>query len=144
MNADLAEILASLREKRAEHLEAVDVLDQAIQALSKLDSPSMLGARRRALGAQTASGRSVLQACLDLAEEGPRDWSAEEIVREYEKRGAPMSVMDPMNATFSALSRAAKRGFLVRTGHGRYMAPRYAVNGDGAAPAEEEEEFIFE
>ncbi len=71
--------------------------------------------------------KGVLEASVELANEAARDWSADEILTEYERRGTPVAVEDPRNAVFSALSRATQRGLLVRTGRGRYMATQFAA-----------------
>lgn len=129
---DLPEIISSLRAKRADHLDAVSMLDQAIKALTNLTSPTLSvtdGAVDSAANPQDrrkGAAKSVLQACLDLANEGPRDWSAEEIVTEYANRGTPLAVQDPRNSVFSALSRAAKKGLLLRVAHGKYVAAQFA------------------
>ncbi len=143
MTDDLVDVIATLRNRRAGHLASVELLDRAIADLSQLqtaDSPSSPGpsvsdtadlperdepADSGETGTEHREGPSVYQAALDLAGEADRPWSAHEIVVEYQRRGTPIKALDPMNAMFSALSRAAKKGTLVRVSPGRYKAAKW-------------------
>lgn len=150
---DLADVIATLRSRRAAHAASVELLDQAIKNLSNLpgrsqpvpDKPAVEIPPAPTPAEQTGAGptgkpKSVMKSIIDLAAEGPADWSADSIIKEYERRGQPLEVKDPMNAVFSALSRAQRRGDLVRTGHGTYRHPDYVdqwtANADGSHPHE--------
>lgn len=142
MAEDLADIIATLRARRAEHAASISLLDAAIDNLTRLTGGStevplpgvevkaeVPSAVREAIGRRLA-GNSVRALTLALLDEAPRDWSADEVVEEYERRGSPFTVQDPRNAMFSAFSRLSREGHIVRTGHGRYVAKRYAALHD--------------
>lgn len=142
MADDLADVIETLRARRAEHVSSIELLDQAIANLTMLVSgpvpttatttvtvPTVGTAPIVTTWTPPGSTKSVLQSALDLANEAPKDWSADEIIKEYENRGTPLEVKDPRNAMFSALSRATKKGDLVRVGHGRYIARKWMPDG---------------
>lgn len=135
MSDDFSDVIQTLKARRDAHAKSIETLDRAIADLTTLNGgvPSPIrnaspAAAPRASGSGFApSGtKSVLQSILDLAAEGPKDWSAEEILAEYERRGQPIAVSDPMNAVFSALSRAKRKGWLTRVARGRYVDPQFA------------------
>ncbi|MGH9055577.1 MAG: hypothetical protein ACRDYY_06895, partial [Acidimicrobiales bacterium] len=57
-----------------------------------------------------ATGPSVYQAAVTVAEEADRDWGADDLVEEFKARGITFEVADLQNSLFSALSRASRNG----------------------------------
>ena len=147
MSDDLTDVIATLTQRRNKHRASAALLDEAILSLSRLgpaEMPRVLVAPvpdpPKHLIPEGTEGRSVYETVLALASEGPRDWSADEIMRETERRGTPFTVKAPKNAVFSALSRAHRRGELMRTGHGTYRHPKFVdqwtAGDDGSSPHE--------
>jgi hypothetical protein len=68
---------------------------------------------------------SVRTLLLNLLEEADRDWSANEVLAEYERRGTPIHGADPSNALRAAISDANKAKQIVRTAVGRYKSARF-------------------
>ncbi len=114
----VAEALDLLSQQRATLADELRQVDDAIAALEKL-----VGKK----GATKAirSGPSVRTKLVALLEEEARDWSAGEIIHEYERRGDPIQGADPSNALRAAFADAKKRGMIVSTGVGRYQASKW-------------------
>lgn len=144
MSDDLTDVIATLVQRRDGHQAASALLNEAIDSLSKLGPASKLAT---APGSEPVKPTppstpgdggtmSVYETVLAFASEGPKEWSASDVMDEAERRGTPWGVKDPKNAVFSAMSRAHRKGDLVRTGHGTYrhrdFVDQWATEADGS------------
>jgi hypothetical protein len=123
----VAEALDLLSQQRASLAGELRKVDEAIAALEKLVGKKPVTKANR-------SGPSVRTKLVSLLEEEPRDWSAGEIIHEYERRGDPIQGADPSNALRAAFADAKKRGMIVSTGVGRYQASKWSKRTDPATP----------
>jgi hypothetical protein len=131
---DLAEISAALLAKRVGLNQQLRKVNAALRALDDDDIGSVSHGPRLAANVRRGAP-SVRTRILSLLEEDPsRDWSTQEIVREYERRGAPIQAKDPHNAVRTGLSEAMKAAQIDRIHVGRYR-----VSGplDHLRPAEQ-------
>lgn len=117
------EALALLRQKRMMLLDDLARLEEGIAALDKLAGR----ARGTAAPSQAPARPSVRTKVVTLLDEEARDWSAGEIIKEYERRGDPIHGQDPSNALRAALADAKKKGMIVSTGVGRYKSAKWSA-----------------
>jgi hypothetical protein len=75
---------------------------------------------------------SVRSMMLALLDEQDRDWSAGEVLDEWEHRGQPIRGADPSNATRAAISESNKAGQIYRTSPGRYKATKWRTDPPAA------------
>lgn len=148
MADDLTDVIHTLEERRAEHVRQTGLLDQAIDSLRALagtgpaaaaeqvSAPPSATAPQRPATALQRSAPSVSQAVIDLAAEEDRQWSPEEMLTEFKARDIPFDVADLQNSVFSALSRAHRKGALVRPTPGRYRSAKFAPEAEEPAPQE--------
>ncbi|PLS76788.1 MAG: hypothetical protein CYG61_00200 [Actinobacteria bacterium] len=115
----VGQALELLIEQRAALLTDLAQVEEAIAALQRLTG------KARAAATVDANRPSVRTKLVRLLEEAPRDWSAGEIIEEYTGRGDPIHGRDPANALRAALADAKKRGMVIQTAVGRYMATKW-------------------
>ncbi len=144
MSDDLTDVIATLVERRDGHQAAAALLNEAIASLSKLGPAPRLAIAPASEPAKPTPPRtpgdggtlSVYETVLAFASEGPKDWTAGDVMGEAERRGTPIGVKNPKNAVFSAMSRAHRKGDLVRTGHGTYrhrdFVDQWMTEADGS------------
>lgn len=149
MADDLTDVIHTLEERRAEHVRQTGLLDQAIDSLRALAGtgpaatteqvsapPSAKAPQRPATALQRQGAPSVSRAVIDLAAEADRQWSPEEMLTEFKARDIPFDVADLQNSVFSALSRAHRKGALVRPAPGRYRSAKFTPEAEEPAPQE--------
>lgn len=124
----VAAALELLAKKRASLSDELRQVDEAIASLEKL-----VGKRAPATAGYDRNRPSVRTKLVTLLEEQDRDWSAGEVLDEYERRGDPVHGQDPANALRAALADAKKRGMIVRTDVGRYKAAKWRTQLDDPA-----------
>lgn len=129
MGDDLTEAIHSLERRRGDHLRQVELIEQAIMSLRAIMQGEVSGQRQpeRPLPAAPPGQErpSVYRTALAIIGETDREWSIEELRAEIETRDIPIEVTDLQNSLFSALSRAARKGELVRSGPGRYRSAKF-------------------
>lgn len=125
----VVDALATLRSKRDELTAQISRYDEAIRTLSELVDGAVTptgptpGASfvATSISPESNTGKSVRVMMLDLMhEDRDRDWSVNEILDEYQRRGTPVHGKDPNNALRAAIADAHKAGTIVRTTTGRY------------------------
>lgn len=62
---------------------------------------------------------------VNLLDEEDRDWSVNEVLDEYRRRGTPVHGADPSNALRAAIADANKAEQIVRTSMGRYKSAKW-------------------
>lgn len=124
----VAEALALLSQQRANLADELKRVDEAINALKHLVG------KRTAPSSPEQNRPSVRTKLVTLLEEEPRDWSAGEILSEYERRGDPVHGQDPANALRAAFADAKKKGMIVSTSVGRYKAAKWQDGHPAADP----------
>ena len=132
--ADHEKAVHDLEASAQEHRAAVQQLQQALDSLSGVSPPDPgqatavraaenLGYKVTVIPPRTAlSVRAKMQSLLD---EGDQDWSAQEIVDEWDARGDPIKGNPPAKAVRTALATALKAGEIFQTDRGRYRSARY-------------------
>lgn len=115
--------------QRADIDSELSRIDAALEALTPVGTPGVPKVPR-APDAQP----SVRTMLLTLLGEENRDWNAQEVVDEYERRGSPVHGKDPLNSVRAAIVDAEKRGLILRTTRGRYKSTKWssAVEAVGA------------
>lgn len=149
---DLDDIRSLTLRKRAHHLAQVERLDAVLRLLDGQFSDSSPAAGRNATSSSDGEHpyRSVRVKVLDLLAEAPRDWSVNEIVAEYGRRGDPIPGLKPPSGVRSAIAKLYNDKAIIRTGQGRYISKQWsnttppAVQGpppstNGAEPSMHEE-----
>jgi hypothetical protein len=166
--SDLRTAINVLRKRRADAFALLTKYDQAIAVLEDLDredgvaplnagdtirltspvpspspsptpppAPTSLTGRRRLPGSV-----SVLSKVRSLLDEGPKAWTASEIIEQYSQRGDPIMAADPGNAIRTAFSNLYHHDEIVKVKDGVYRSAKFP----GAAPPESAsqsyEEFI--
>jgi len=122
----VAQAEALLRQRREEHLAQVEKIDAALAALAGSVPTNLNRYPFQSDGGTGAiTNKSVRMMLLDLLNESDRDWSVNEILAEYMKRGTPIHGKDPSNALRAAIADANKAHTIVRTDVGRYAAAQY-------------------
>jgi hypothetical protein len=122
----VSEALALLEQKQASLRDELAQVEKAVSALRKLTG------RGQSTVPNDPTRPSVRTKVVRLLDEEPRDWSAAEIIAEYERRGDPIHGSDPPNALRAAFADAKKKGMILSTGVGRYQASKWnrsASNG---------------
>lgn len=132
MTDPVVEALTALREKVAALDAESQRLRQAIAALEALGGHSSEVPRSSSHDRNRPSVRTM---AIELMEEKDRDWSAGEILAEYDQRGTPVHGQDPNNALRAALADALKRGLVVRTEVGRYKSVKWTEQPAQERPA---------
>lgn len=118
--------IAPLRKRLEETTEEAQRIQTAIAALEQLIPAP--GAPASGADDGLIGGRpSVRAMMLRLLGEEDRDWSVNEILDEYQRRGVTFYVKDPKNALRAAVSESNRDGQITRTSAGRYKATRWAT-----------------
>jgi hypothetical protein len=128
MTDDLRKAIQSLERRRGDHLMQVQLIEHTImnlQAIMGNETTSEPAAVERSSVSLARERPSVYRAAVDILNEEDREWTIEDLRTEIERREMSIEVTDLQNSLFSALSRASRKGELVRTGTGRYRAAKY-------------------
>ncbi|MDQ3641794.1 MAG: hypothetical protein M3450_10150 [Actinomycetota bacterium] len=163
MSDDLLDAISLLRRKRADHLAQVEKIDAALAALAAVieepeqrqngeSRPSGLAARVvEKIGQAQAQAQTTRQKIVSLAEEADRNWSAGQMISEYQRRGEPFAGANPDSAVRAAIVTAMQKDELYRTAYGRYRATKFRPsepdvgmdfdNSNGHHVSEDEEVF---
>ncbi|HSH58222.1 MAG TPA: hypothetical protein VK988_01015 [Acidimicrobiales bacterium] len=135
----VAEALSLLEQREASLSDELRQVREAVVSLRKVvgmstPAPPTTSDRNRP---------SVRTKLVTLLEEEARDWSAGEIIHEYERRGDPIHGRDPANALRAAFADAKKQGWIVSTGVGRYKAAKWDQAPEKSSPDSEDNWGIF-
>lgn len=130
--------LKALRSKRHELQDELGRVEQAINALAALapgePTPGGNGGATRS-AAEPPARPSVRTMLVSLLDEENRDWSAAEVLAEYERRGTPVHGASPDNALRAAMVDASKAGQIERVATGRYRSTKFRpLNGAEREP----------
>ncbi len=115
---DFADALALLRQKRATHLEQLQRIESAINALLGLDQPEQPEPR-------AAGTRTTREMIVSLADEGDRDWTVREMIDEYAGRGEDFPGANPDSSIRAAIVVAVRKNQIFRTDSGRYKSTKF-------------------
>lgn len=134
---DFTEAIAALRRKRENLIEQVTKVDVAIQAIQDVAAAETTSVPTTTVtnGAAGATGpvehrpsrvrRGVQPRVESLLREYDRDWSVQEIIEAFERRGDPLTSAAPKNAVRTALVNLHKGNKANRTSPGRYRSVEF-------------------
>jgi len=119
------QVIDTLRQRQNELRTELQRVDAALKALvPSVETPFPAPVVPRRL-------LSVRQMVVALLDEAGRDWSTQEILDEYQRRGTPIHGASPEKALRAAFNDAKKAGQIESTSRGRYKSTKFTPLPDG-------------
>lgn len=129
---ELVDILLERRIKRLEERKRIDAELEHIESfLAVLTTQQSVPAAFDVIGPRFAPRPSVREMLVALLQEDDRDWSAAEVLAEYESRGTPIHAKNPGNSVRSAIGAAMEHRTIYRTTEGRYKSSKWRQRDRG-------------
>lgn len=141
MNDDLTDVVRTLKERYDRTMAHAEQLRLAIEAIeririseagSQIPAPVAVPKGVTVRHKFASDPNSLRSRVIALLEEGPQDWSADEIIAEYARRGTPLNASRMPQAVITNLSRLAQAGIAHRVAYGRYVAQKFVATGSSA------------